>query len=66
MSMMAEAEGILLDPVYTAKVAGGMINVVQSEEITQFAQTYGLQEVNVLFIHTGGQAALSAYYDQLG
>jgi 1-aminocyclopropane-1-carboxylate deaminase len=65
LSMMAEMEGIVLDPVYTAKVAAGMVYRARSEETARYAQTYGLKEVNVLFIHTGGQAALSAYFDRV-
>ncbi|KAJ5906680.1 uncharacterized protein N7473_003596 [Penicillium subrubescens] len=65
LSMTAEMEGIVLDPVYTAKVAAGMMYRVQSEEMGRYAQTNGLKEVNVLFIHTGGQAALSAYFDRV-
>jgi 1-aminocyclopropane-1-carboxylate deaminase len=65
LSMMAEMEGIVLDPVYTAKVAAGMMYRVRSEEMSRYARTHGLKEVNVLFIHTGGQAALSAYFDQV-
>ncbi|KAF3395916.1 1-aminocyclopropane-1-carboxylate deaminase [Penicillium rolfsii] len=65
LSMMAEREGVVLDPVYTAKVAAGMIHTVQSEEMARYAQAYGLKEVNVLFVHTGGQAALSAYFDRV-
>ncbi|KAJ5461495.1 uncharacterized protein N7458_003047 [Penicillium daleae] len=65
LSLMAETEGIVLDPVYTAKVAAGMMHWVHSEEMTKYAPEHGLQEVNVLFIHTGGQAALSAYFDRI-
>jgi 1-aminocyclopropane-1-carboxylate deaminase len=65
LSMTAEMEGVVLDPVYTAKVAAGMMYRVQSEEMGRYAQTNGLKEVNVLFIHTGGQAALSAYFDRV-
>lgn len=60
---MARMESIVLDPVYTAKVARGMLTWVQEEEIHQYARLHALDEVNVLFIHTGGQAALSAYAD---
>lgn len=65
LSMMAETEGILLDPVYTAKVAAGMMHWAQTEEMIKYAEKNKLGEVNVLFIHTGGQAALSAYFDRV-
>ncbi|KAJ5379467.1 hypothetical protein N7509_012586 [Penicillium cosmopolitanum] len=60
---MATMEAVVLDPVYTAKVARGMLQWIQEEEIRQFARLHSLDKVNVLFIHTGGQAALGAYAD---
>ncbi|KAJ5947586.1 Tryptophan synthase beta subunit-like PLP-dependent enzymes superfamily [Penicillium verhagenii] len=60
----AEA-GLLLDPVYTAKAARGMMSWVEENKVKDYAKKYGLEEVNVLFIHTGGQAALGAYADKL-
>ncbi|CEJ60389.1 hypothetical protein PMG11_08965 [Penicillium brasilianum] len=65
LSMMAETEGIVLDPVYTAKVAAGMMHWAQGEEMIEYAEKNGLRQVNVLFIHTGGQAAMSAYFDRV-
>ncbi|KAJ5148918.1 hypothetical protein N7448_000496 [Penicillium atrosanguineum] len=63
MEVMAKSEGIILDPVYTGKVARAMMQWVREHEIQQFARQRELDEVNVLFIHTGGQAALGAYAD---
>jgi 1-aminocyclopropane-1-carboxylate deaminase len=63
MEMMAKSESIILDPVYTCKVARAMVQWVREDEIKEFARQRGLDEVNVLFIHTGGQAALGAYAD---
>ncbi|KAJ5741761.1 Tryptophan synthase beta subunit-like PLP-dependent enzymes superfamily [Penicillium manginii] len=60
---MARMEAVVLDPVYTAKVARGMLQWIQEEEIRNFARLHSLDKVNVLFIHTGGQAALGAYAD---
>ncbi|KAJ5949006.1 hypothetical protein N7454_002313 [Penicillium verhagenii] len=60
----AEA-GLLLDPVYTAKAARGMMSWVEENKVKDYAKEFGLEEVNVLFIHTGGQAALGAYADKL-
>jgi D-cysteine desulfhydrase len=51
--MLAELEGILLDPVYTGKAMAGLIGLVRSGAI-------GAQE-QVLFLHTGGSPALYAY-----
>jgi 1-aminocyclopropane-1-carboxylate deaminase len=49
---LARAEGILLDPVYTGKTFTGLLHV---------ARDGGFGGGNVLFCHTGGQSALSAY-----
>jgi len=51
--LFARLEGILLDPVYTGRAAGAMLNLIQSGAI-------GRQE-QVLFWHTGGTPALFAY-----
>ncbi|KAK2042803.1 1-aminocyclopropane-1-carboxylate deaminase [Colletotrichum somersetense] len=49
---LARAEGILADPVYTGKAFTGLLHT---------ARGGGFGGKNVLFCHTGGQAALSAY-----
>ncbi|CAG7973762.1 unnamed protein product [Penicillium nalgiovense] len=61
LETMARMEGMVLDPVYTAKVARGMMHWVSEGEVADSAKP--LDQVNVLFIHTGGQAALGAYAD---
>ncbi|KAJ9485803.1 hypothetical protein VN97_g7552, partial [Penicillium thymicola] len=61
LETMARTEGMVLDPVYTAKVARGMMHWVNEGEVADSAKP--LDQVNVLFIHTGGQAALGAYTD---
>lgn len=61
LESMARTEGMVLDPVYTAKVARGMMHWVEEREVVNTQQPS--DEVNVLFIHTGGQAALGAYAD---
>lgn len=55
--LTARQEGILLDPVYSAKGMAGLIGLVRA----------GFFEPTdkVLFLHTGGSAALFAYEDQL-
>lgn len=53
MKLLAGLEGILTDPVYTGKALAGMI------EIARMGELEGKE--NVLFVHTGGVAALSAY-----
>lgn len=51
--LMAALEGILLDPVYTGRAMGGLIDMIHRKEIPAGA--------NVLFWHTGGAPALFAY-----
>lgn len=57
--LFAHKEGILLDPVYTGRAAGGMIDLIR--------QGYFKRGERVLFWHTGGSPALFArrYQDQL-
>ena len=51
--LLAKKEGILLDPVYSGKAFAGLIGLVKNKKFTK--------KDNVLFIHTGGSASLSAY-----
>jgi D-cysteine desulfhydrase len=55
--MLAQLEGILLDPVYTGKAMAGLIALVRRGEF-QAGQ-------NVVFVHTGGAPALFAYEEVL-
>ena len=57
--LFARHEGILLDPVYTGRAAGGMIDLIRKGFFRRGEQ--------VLFWHTGGTPALFAarYQDQL-
>ena len=57
IELFARLEGILLDPVYTGRAAGGMLDLIARGEI-------GPDE-RVLFWHTGGTPALFAYAEQL-
>ncbi len=54
--MLARLEGLLFDPVYSGKALAGMIDLIRRDE-------FGTG--NVVFLHTGGAAALFAYADQL-
>ncbi|GKZ19663.1 hypothetical protein AbraIFM66951_003713 [Aspergillus brasiliensis] len=66
IELMAREEAVLLDPVYTGKVARGMVHWVREGEIARDWIGRGGREgegVNVLMVHTGGQSALSAYAD---
>ena len=57
IEMTAKQEGILLDPVYSAKGMAGLIGLVR--------QNFFKPTDRVLFLHTGGAVALFAYEDQL-
>jgi D-cysteine desulfhydrase len=55
--MLAEVEGILLDPVYTGKAMAGLIALVRGGTF--------VKDQHVLFVHTGGSPALYAYQSVL-
>ena len=57
IKLLAGLEGILLDPVYTAKTMHGMIDLMQKD--------YFKGCENILFLHTGGAPALYHYSDYL-
>ena len=50
---LARAEGILLDPVYTGKGMAGMISMLRNGKF--------MPDEDVIFVHTGGSAALFGY-----
>jgi len=51
--MFAELESILLDPVYSAKGAAGLIDLIRKGHFKKGER--------VIFLHTGGSAALFGY-----
>jgi D-cysteine desulfhydrase len=55
--MLAQVEGILLDPVYTGKAMAGLIALVRGGTFKAGQR--------VLFVHTGGAPALYAYQSVL-
>ena len=55
--LLARLEGLLFDPVYSGKALAGLIDLVKSGE-------FGRAK-NIVFLHTGGSAALFAYAKQL-
>jgi 1-aminocyclopropane-1-carboxylate deaminase/D-cysteine desulfhydrase-like pyridoxal-dependent ACC family enzyme len=55
--LVARTEGILLDPVYTAKAFAGLREAIRSGEVPA--------DSTVVFVHTGGQPALFAYAPDL-
>jgi len=55
--LLARLDGILLDPVYSAKGMAGLIGLVQAGHFKKGQR--------ILFLHTGGQSALFGYFKQL-
>lgn len=53
ITMFAELEGILLDPVYSSKGASGLIDLIRKGRFKKSDR--------VVFIHTGGSASLFGY-----
>ena len=57
IATVAQQEGVLLDPVYTGRAMGGLLDMIRTGELTKGDR--------VLFWHTGGAPALFAYSDRL-
>jgi 1-aminocyclopropane-1-carboxylate deaminase/D-cysteine desulfhydrase-like pyridoxal-dependent ACC family enzyme len=57
LRLLAQTEGILLDPVYTSKAMAAVIDGIQSNTIKRGEK--------VLFLHTGGIPALFSYAREL-
>lgn len=58
VTMLAQMEGVLLDPVYTGKGMAGLIDLVRKGGFAK--------DANVVFLHTGGSAGLFGYPDAFG
>lgn len=58
IQMLAQLEGILLDPVYSGKGMAGLIDLCR--------KGFFKPGQNIVFIHTGGSAALFAYTAAFG
>ena len=58
VTLLAQSEGLLLDPVYSGKGMAGLIDLVRKG---RFAK-----DQNIVFLHTGGSAALFGYPDAFG
>ena len=54
---MAEYEGILLDPVYTGRAFGALVDLIGRGEFRS--------DEHVIFWHTGGTPALFSYAETL-
>lgn len=57
MDLLARTEGILLDPVYTAKAMAALIDDIRGGRLKS--------DSTVIYIHTGGLPAVFAYRDEL-
>jgi L-cysteate sulfo-lyase len=57
INLIARREGLLFDPVYSGKGLAGMIGLA--------GQNFFDSDKDVIFLHTGGAAALFAYANQL-
>lgn len=57
LRLVANTEGIILDPVYTAKAMACLIDHIKQGKFSK--------EDVVIFLHTGGTPALFAYNDEL-
>jgi L-cysteate sulfo-lyase len=58
VKLVAEKEGILLDPVYSGKGMAGLIDLIGKGQFKR--------DENVVFIHTGGAVGLFGYPDAFG
>ena len=58
VTMMAQHEAILIDPVYSGKGLAGLIDYIRQGRFKAGE--------NVVFVHTGGSAALFGYLDAFG
>ncbi len=56
-ALVARTEGILLDPIYTAKAMAGLVSDIRKGRLADAK--------NVVFVHTGGTPALFAYNEEL-
>lgn len=57
VKLLAQKEGVLLDPVYTGKAMAGLIDGITQQRFRD--------QGPILFIHTGGAPALFAYHPQV-
>lgn len=55
--LLARQEGLLFDPVYSGKGMAGMIDLIRKCHFNM--------NDNIVFVHTGGSAALFGYHKQL-
>jgi L-cysteate sulfo-lyase len=58
IKLVAELEGILLDPVYTGKGMAGLIDLIRKGQLAS--------DKTIVYLHTGGAVALFGYPDEFG
>jgi 1-aminocyclopropane-1-carboxylate deaminase/D-cysteine desulfhydrase-like pyridoxal-dependent ACC family enzyme len=58
LKLLAQQEGLLLDPSYTSKAMAGLLAHVRDG--------WWQQGQTLIFLHTGGTPALFAYAEDLG
>ncbi|MCD8564503.1 MAG: D-cysteine desulfhydrase [Burkholderiaceae bacterium] len=58
VTMLAQTEGLLFDPVYTGKGLSGLIDWIRQGKFTAHDK--------IIFLHTGGSAALFGYPETFG
>ena len=58
VKLLASKEGILLDPVYSGKGMAGLIDLIKKGRFSK--------DETVVFLHTGGSAALFGYPKAFG
>ena len=57
IKLLAQAEGVVLDPVYSGKAFAGLLDLVRNGRFAPDAQ--------IVFLHTGGLPGLWPYADQI-
>ncbi len=57
INLLAQTEGILLDPVYTGKAFAGLLDLMQRNQFQS--------DEHLIFLHTGGFPGIWAYQNQL-
>lgn len=57
LKFMARTEGIILDPMYTAKALAGLVDHIRKGRLSK--------NETVIFVHTGGTPALFAYNQEV-
>ena len=53
IKLLAQKEGILLDPVYSGKAMAGLLSLIRNKHFSK--------EDTIVFLHTGGEDSLPAY-----